>query len=565
MRRSNKNNYRATETLRFQITQGLDYSLNPAYIKPENASRLHNFLYEKGSATPIVRPAIKQVTLDSIGADITSLFHWIKDASTEYTLCIANNELYYLDRARAGFAAWVVTTAYVVDDERKNDGKGYICILAHTSSTNDEPGGTGDWKTYWREDPLWIVQNAAGFAVDSSYRARFLAFNQKCLIASGDQGLQYWDGPGSYGTITTGVTTIHPTVITEIGNRVVINGVNSGAEDAVFFSKIEDHTGWTFTSVGGAVLIRTEFGSGMNVNAFGVFGNDLIVSKASAHGQHLTRIAVGGDAYVSGALTWKVKALFHSTGAKDYGIMENMDSQVAFISQQGVELITGSTPEYTELSIQPIGLLINNRLKENDQIELKYLPALGSLWIVSSGTTTVHLWHPWAGFTALDFDAEVGSVAQRDDNVLIAKGEYLYEFATDDSTTDENPNGDDPNVYGVLRTKRIESIDSRTLVKAVEVNYVGVTSGTLSVDYVIAGITTNITEATLFATAPQGYEDFYLWQSDFFGSTHDFLGTSESTVLRTRGRKKVEDFALQVRTAGRCQINSIDCVYVIVN
>jgi len=45
--------------------------------------------------------------------------------------------------------AWAVSTAYVVDDMRKNGTAAYKCILNHTSTANDEPGVGANWTTYW--------------------------------------------------------------------------------------------------------------------------------------------------------------------------------------------------------------------------------------------------------------------------------------------------------------------------------------------------------------------------------------------------------------------------------
>lgn len=49
---------------------------------------------------------------------------------------------------------WTVSTAYtknqLVQGDGSPDSKYYVCKLAHTSSANDEPGGSGDWSQYWR-------------------------------------------------------------------------------------------------------------------------------------------------------------------------------------------------------------------------------------------------------------------------------------------------------------------------------------------------------------------------------------------------------------------------------
>lgn len=44
---------------------------------------------------------------------------------------------------------WTTSTAYVFKDVVENDGSMYVCILAHTSSANDEPGVGVNEATYW--------------------------------------------------------------------------------------------------------------------------------------------------------------------------------------------------------------------------------------------------------------------------------------------------------------------------------------------------------------------------------------------------------------------------------
>jgi len=47
-------------------------------------------------------------------------------------------------------AAWSSGKAYKVDQLVQNGGPTYVCILAHTSSSTDQPGTGANWATYWR-------------------------------------------------------------------------------------------------------------------------------------------------------------------------------------------------------------------------------------------------------------------------------------------------------------------------------------------------------------------------------------------------------------------------------
>lgn len=46
-------------------------------------------------------------------------------------------------------SAWVTSTSYQLNDVVSNNGSSYICILAHTSSSSDEPGVGVNTTTYW--------------------------------------------------------------------------------------------------------------------------------------------------------------------------------------------------------------------------------------------------------------------------------------------------------------------------------------------------------------------------------------------------------------------------------
>jgi len=46
---------------------------------------------------------------------------------------------------------WATATAYKVDQLVHNDGITYVCLLAHTSTANDEPGTGANEATYWQE------------------------------------------------------------------------------------------------------------------------------------------------------------------------------------------------------------------------------------------------------------------------------------------------------------------------------------------------------------------------------------------------------------------------------
>ena len=45
---------------------------------------------------------------------------------------------------------WVDATDYVKNDVVYSDGSSYVCILAHTSASTNEPATGADWEDYWQ-------------------------------------------------------------------------------------------------------------------------------------------------------------------------------------------------------------------------------------------------------------------------------------------------------------------------------------------------------------------------------------------------------------------------------
>ena len=55
-----------------------------------------------------------------------------------------DDQMYYWQGIWSGSSV-----SYVVNDCVENNGSGYVCILAHTSAANKEPGVSVGWQTYW--------------------------------------------------------------------------------------------------------------------------------------------------------------------------------------------------------------------------------------------------------------------------------------------------------------------------------------------------------------------------------------------------------------------------------
>jgi hypothetical protein len=54
-----------------------------------------------------------------------------------------------IKHATGSGTAWVISTAYALDDIVESGGNLYVCKVAHTSAATDEPGVGGTWETKW--------------------------------------------------------------------------------------------------------------------------------------------------------------------------------------------------------------------------------------------------------------------------------------------------------------------------------------------------------------------------------------------------------------------------------
>jgi WD40 repeat protein len=131
---------------------------------------------------------------------------------------------------------WVVSTAYADSDVLYNNGTSYICILAHTSASTDEPGVGVNTATYWE---VFSASGADG--ADGADGAGFTGGSYNAgtgvVTFTSDDGLGFVtgdlrgaDGAGS-GTVTS-VDITGGTGITSTGGPITSTGAVTVALDA---------------------------------------------------------------------------------------------------------------------------------------------------------------------------------------------------------------------------------------------------------------------------------------------------------------------------------------------
>jgi len=260
------------------------------------------------------RPGTSCQTATALGDPILKGYYYVKDANTAYHICAAGGKLYYL--SGAGLDAWT----------------------------------------------------EIGDLADSTTTPSFITFNSKLLIADGGADIKYWDG-SIFGTITSSP---QATALAVIKNRVVANATDE--PDSVYLSKTNDETNWDTS--GSAVGLKAGFGDMLSVNAFGVYGDDLIISKVGANSKRLYRLNVA-DATTT---NWYVASLSENNSSQNANTMISAWNNVFFVDSNGFKSIKGVT-QYGDLQIDLVGRKINTVLAQTNICDgMAYIPTYNAIW-----------------------------------------------------------------------------------------------------------------------------------------------------------------------------------------
>ena len=137
------------------------------------------------------------------------------------------------------YSSWATSTAYAVGDLVAHGGKGYRCIVAHTSGSSTEPGTGASYTTYWEQ--TWI--NAAydnGTGLVTNYQFSYRTEINKGSLALGNGTIERVSQRFTSKTWTENMP-IPPTVfyamLSKTGNGYVTN-------DPVYFRlrKVSDNS-----------------------------------------------------------------------------------------------------------------------------------------------------------------------------------------------------------------------------------------------------------------------------------------------------------------------------------
>ena len=219
----------------------------------------------------------------------------------------------------------------------------------------------------------------------------------------------------------------YPTALAEISSRVVCNSGGSGELDGVYFSAAEDEETWDTSADG--VGLRAGYMDGMSVNAFGVLGTDLLVFKGGRNGKRTYRISTSGL-----ASDWYVQLLTANSTATSPAAVEEVVGDLWYADDTGLKSIS-QVQTYGDLGLSLAGMLIDSELSGRSVREMTFLPSLGVLAIIVSGTPDIFIYHPHnKAFTTWNFgNIRINSICEGGGKVyLAASNGYLYRLGIDD-------------------------------------------------------------------------------------------------------------------------------------
>lgn len=389
-----------------------------------------------------------------------------------------------------------------------------------------------------------------GALSDSSTVPSMLTFNNKLLIADGNADIRTWDGT----TYTTIATSPKASALGEIGNRVVANATDE--PDSVYMSGPEDETIWNTTTT--AIGLKAGYGDMLEVNGFGVYGTNLIVSKKGNFKKRLYRV----DTSDATPANWTISQLSENNAAQNPQSLCGAYNNVFFADGDGFKSVAG-IERYGDLAVDPIGNRINSIFANLTSYGTIYIPKYNCIFILLGSrvfTYTERLGNP--RFTDLLFkQGSILSMAQAGNTVYLGGNNgFLYKF-DDSASTDETSPGVEEQFVSTLRSKTFASF-SDIIVRRVQtfINPLIAGAGTVSI------VTSDQTEipiqvidipvTTLTLTGGEYLYDATTYLDDLTGYLYD-LGAMPY-VVNSRGRARAVGFSIQVYiSSGRCGLDRV--------
>ena len=486
------------------LNGGLNYAQSRANIADNELTRAINFIYDPATDFLVTRPGTDCITAAALPSPITKGYYYEVSSTEAYHVCAAGKKLYYI--------------------------------------TSADPLGTA-----WTEVGTNLLTG--------TYTPSFLTFNKLLLIADGDAaGIKSWAGAVG-GAISTGITSSpSATALVVIKNRVVANSITD--LDLVTFSAPNDasNTGWNTTTT--AVALRAGYGDLLNVNAFGVFGDDLIVSKVGSSEKRLYRVNVASATTTS----WYVQNLSENNAAQNAQSMTSAWNNVFLVDTNGFKSLKGVT-EYGDIQVDSVGRKINTVFLQDYTCDfVSYLPSYNAVWFNIGERIFCYTerYDPSSGktipaFTDLNFKwGRCTSVYEAGDVVyMTGYNGYLY-MIDEDLATDETSPAVTANYLAAVRTKTLTFFVDGILRK-LEFYLKPKATGTGHI-YVCTDEQTKTTLKSI--TVDQ--ESTYLYdETGFLNDANEYLYDTGSSpwVETSRNRLRHDEMAFELElSTGRCGV-----------
>jgi hypothetical protein len=305
------------------LNGGLNYAQTPSNLADNELRAANNMIYDPATDFLITRPGTTcQTAAKCDGATpILAIYYYEKSATVAYLVAACNGHLYYLSGATLN--AWTE--------------------IAALNDTTTVPS--------------------------------FVTFNSKLLVADGGTNIKSWDGT----TYAALADSPNATALAVIKNRVVANHI--GEPDSVYFSSVKDaesthawHTDGADASTG--VGLKAGYGDLLVVNAFGVFGDDLMVFKKGTAQKKTMRVNVS-DATTS---NWYVQDVSDGNATQNAQSVAGAWNNIFFVDANGFKSIKG-VADYGDLQVDSIGRKVNNLFTSQTACDfMYYIPAYNAIW-----------------------------------------------------------------------------------------------------------------------------------------------------------------------------------------
>lgn len=215
---------------------------------------------------------------------------------------------------------WTLNIAYSADSMVANDGEVYVCILAHTSTAGTEPGTGASWRTYWRHNSsvgsAWgLGENYPLDAIVANEGDGYICIQAHTSTADNEPGTgasweDYWRQSWSNESSTPQVytSTSDPTSDDDTDYGIGDQWINTAKRSVwICMDNTDTAAEWRLTShpepdINGPISTNTEFAANQ-VHTLTVGGDfTLSVGWNSMNNEQWVEFIITGNA--SNSITW---------------------------------------------------------------------------------------------------------------------------------------------------------------------------------------------------------------------------------------------------------------------